>query len=603
MSRSSEETRGPGRVSRLALLLAAGLALAGCHQSLLGFMETPEPKSTTGSATAATAVLLAAAESQSDVVPVQASAYGDYLAGLVATHSRDLGAAADFMARALNNDPDNLDLLRRAFVLAAAEGRHNESLLLARRLVDREPTNAVALLVLAVDAVVRDQHDAARGYLAEQPERGLSMLYQPLLNAWLQVGAGDLAAAEAEAAGLEGREGFESLFLMHKALLYDVGGDAERASAAYQDLLGRLDAPSLRFAVLAGNFFERHGDPAAASDVYAKYYQANPDSTLLMSFQDDAKAGTAAAPILRSYKDGWAEVLFDLAGILSQEQADEMALIHAHLALRLKSDLHLAHLLIGEILEAQERTEAAIEAYRRIDPAAPLAWAARLRIADALGRMERTEAAVAELEALAAERPDSFEPLYRIGNLLRMQERFGEAAEAYDRAGKRVAKSEQHHWSLFYFRGISLERDGQWKRAEADFLKALELQPEQPYVMNYLAYSWVEQKVNLDEAKQMLVRAVELRPNDGYIVDSLGWVYYRLGDYDDAVTYLERAVELRPQDPVINDHLGDAYWRVGREHEARFQWRRALSFEPEADQVPVIDAKIERGLTTQPENI
>ena len=591
------------RGRRRVLLLVVGLALAGCNLSLPGFTEKEKPTSTAGSATAASSVLLAAADSQSDFMPLPASAYGDYLAGLVATHSRDLGAAADFMVRALNSDPDNLDLLRRAFVLSAAEGRHNESLQLARRLVDQEPSNAVALLVLAVDAVARDQPDAARSYLAAQPVRGLSMLYGPLLNGWLQIGAGDLAAAQSAALPLESREGFESLYLMHKALLYDVGGDVERATAAYQDLLGRLDAPSLRFAVLAGNFFERQGQAAAASDIYDKYYRANPDSTLLVSFEDDQNAGAAAVPILRSYKDGWAEVLFDLAGILSQEQADEMALIHAYLALRLKPDLDLAHLLIGEILEAQDRTEAGIEAYRRIDPAARLAWAARLRVAEALGRMDRTDEAVRELEALAAERPDSFEPLYRIGNLMRMQERFGEAADAYDRADEKVTKSEQHHWSLFYFRGISLEREGQWKRAEADFLKALELQPEQPYVMNYLAYSWVEQKVNLDKAKQMLVRAVELRPNDGYIVDSLGWVYFRLGNYDEAVTYLERAVELKPQDPVINDHLGDAYWRVGREQEARFQWRRALSFEPEADQVPLIDAKIERGLTTQPENI
>jgi tetratricopeptide (TPR) repeat protein len=580
--------------------------MAGCTQSPPGVTETQAPMSTTGSAgsaQAASSILLAAAESQGDLMPLETSVYGDYLAGLVATHARDFGAAADFMIRALDSDPDNLDLLRRAFVLTAAEGRHSESLQLARRLVDLEPANAVALLVLAVDAVVRDQQETARDQLAEQPEHGLSILYGPLLNAWLRVGADDLTGAQAEAAELDGREGFESLYLMHKALLYDVGGDTERAAEAYQDLLGQLDSPSLRFAVLAGNFFERQGQPESVDEIYAKYYLANPDTTLLVTVGAADSGGPAAVPILRSYKDGWAEVLFDLAGILSQERADEMALVHAHLALRLKPDLDLAHLLIGEIMEAQDRNEAAIEAYRRIDPAARLAWASRLRVADALGRLERTEEAVVELESLAAERPDSFEALYRIGNLLRMQERFGEAADAYDRADRRVAKYEQHHWSLFYFRGISLERDGQWQRAEADFLKALELQPEQPYVMNYLAYSWVEQKLHLEEAQQMLVRAVDLRPNDGYIVDSLGWVYYRVGDYEAAVTLLERAVELRPQDPVINDHLGDAYWRVGREQEARFQWRRSLSFKPEADQVPIIDAKIELGLTTQPENI
>ncbi len=155
---------------------------------------------------------------------------------------------------------------------------------------------------------------------------------------------------------------------------------------------------------------------------------------------------------------------------------------------------------------------------------------------------------------------------------------------------------------MFYFRGIARERTENWPDAEADFLKALDLEPEQPFVMNYLAYSWIEKKLHLDRAKGMLVRAVELRPDDGYIVDSLGWVYFRLGEYRKGVMFLERAVELRPQDPVINDHLGDAYWRVGRHQEARFQWRRALSLEPEETDAPVIEKKIDSGLGDTPED-
>jgi tetratricopeptide (TPR) repeat protein len=328
----------------MAVLLAAGLAIVGCTQSQPEVRKTPPPEPTAGSTRAASSILLAAAEGQRDAVPLESSAYGEYLAGLVAAHSQDYGTAADFMIRALDSDPDNVDLLRRAFVLTAAEGRHSESLELARRLVDQEPANAVALLVLAVDAVVRDQPDAAGDQLAAQPGRGLSILYEPLLNAWLRVGAGDISGAQKNASGLDGREGFESLYLMHKALLYDVGDDAERAAEAYRDLLGRLDSPSLRFAVLAGNFFERQGQPEAATEIYASYTLANPDTTLMAVFDVAERGDDAPAPILRGYKDGWAEVLFDLAGILSQERADEMALLHAHLAIRLKPDLDLARI-------------------------------------------------------------------------------------------------------------------------------------------------------------------------------------------------------------------------------------------------------------------
>jgi tetratricopeptide (TPR) repeat protein len=307
--------------------------------------------------------------------------------------------------------------------------------------------------------------------------------------------------------------------------------------------------------------------------------------------------------VVADIKDGVAETAFNLASLLSKERAEEVALIYTHFALHLRPDFVVAHILLGEVLQGQGRGQEAIAAYRQVPADSPFRWTVQLRIAEELARMERIDDALAELESLAELRGNRYEPLFRLGNLLRTEERFEEAVEAYDRAAERIGTPERRHWTLYYFRGIVLERLKRWTRAEKDLLFALELEPEQPFVMNYLAYSWVEKKLNLDQAKSMLVRAVELRPDDGYIVDSLGWVYYRLGEYKKGVTFLERAVELRPQDPVINDHLGDAFWRVGRHQEARFQWRRALSLEPEEDVAPKIEAKIESGLGDSPEDI
>jgi len=225
-------------------------------------------------------------------------------------------------------------------------------------------------------------------------------------------------------------------------------------------------------------------------------------------------------------------------------------------------------------------------------------WQARLEVARALDRRDRIDEATAVLEKMIDERTDRPDAAQLLGTLLRGRERFEEAIPYYDIAIDRTPDPTAFDWALYYFRGIVLERTKQWDRAEADFLKALELQPEQPYVMNYLAYSWIEFGENYDEALDMLIRAVELRPQDGYIVDSLGWVYYRLGNYEKAVEWLERAVQLTPIDPTINDHLGDAYWQVGRRNEARFQWKRALNFGPEADLMSLIEGKLERGLAT-----
>jgi Flp pilus assembly protein TadD len=162
-----------------------------------------------------------------------------------------------------------------------------------------------------------------------------------------------------------------------------------------------------------------------------------------------------------------------------------------------------------------------------------------------------------------------------------------------------IETPQKSDWLFYYFRGICLERARQWGKAEADLQKALELFPEQPQVLNYLGYSWIDQGVKLDEAMTMIKRAVEQRPDDGYIVDSLGWAYYRLGNYEDAVKQLERAVELKPEDPTVNDHLGDVYWRIGRTQEARFQWSHARDLKPEPDELPKIEEKLKVGLADE----
>jgi Flp pilus assembly protein TadD len=221
---------------------------------------------------------------------------------------------------------------------------------------------------------------------------------------------------------------------------------------------------------------------------------------------------------------------------------------------------------------------------------------ARIGKAQAMQAAARTEEALAAMRAAAELFPDDLEAHTALGDMLRRESRFGEAAAAYDKAVALIQTVEPHHWPLFYQRGIAYERSKQWSNAEADFRKALALEPDQPDVLNYLGYSWVEQGSNLAEAERMIQKAVDQRPDDGYIVDSLGWVLFRFGEFERALKHLERAVELRPVDPVINDHYGDALWMVGRKTEARFQWRRALSFEPEENEAERIRRKLGEGL-------
>jgi len=576
-------------------------ALAAAFLFATACAEAPPPSVYSASTIS---VQLAAADGAAAGAPVYGvSSSGDYLAGLIAARQRDLSSAAEFMNRALAQDPDNPVLLRQAFLLVAADGRYAQAVRLAHKVVETNPKDSVAKLVLVIDLVQNDKLTAAAELLDSMPDRGIGTLLVPVLGAWLKAGQGDVDGGLAKIGAIGDSGDLVMHYQLYVALLNDLAGRPAAAQTAYLAALEAATQPFPRLSWLAGNFFERQGDKAQAREIYSRYKAKEPASSILDQAIARLSTNTTPMPEVKDFKAGMAEVLFSLASILSQQRAQEQALIQIHLALQLNRRFNLARVLMGEIIESQGRDESAIAVYRRVDSDSPLGWIARLRIAEALERLERNDEAISELEGLAAERPNHFEPLFRVGNMLRAQERFAEAVTAYDRAFERLKPPTEPHWTMHYYRGIALERSGQWERAEKDLLTALDLEPEQPYVMNYLAYSWVEKKTNLEDAEKLLMRAVEARPKDGYITDSLGWVYYRTGKYDDAVNYLERAVELRPQDPVINDHLGDAYWQVGRHQEARFQWRRALSLKPEPDEVPTIESKIEDGLDTEPKKI
>ncbi|HEX2258021.1 MAG TPA: tetratricopeptide repeat protein, partial [Afifellaceae bacterium] len=271
--------------------------------------------------------------------------------------------------------------------------------------------------------------------------------------------------------------------------------------------------------------------------------------------------------------------------------------LYLRLALHLEPQLAggMAAMSLGTVLESNNLGEEAIKVYESVAPEAPFRPMAMLRAAITLDQLDRAEEAEAAFKEAIARDPEDVQTYVAYGNMLRGRERFAEAAEIYAEAIERVPNPSQSDWTLYYFRGIAHERTKDWPRAEADFKQALELFPEQPLVLNYLGYSWVDQGMHLEEALEMIRTAVELRPNDGYIVDSLGWAYYKLGRYAEAVEELERAVSLRPEDPIINDHLGDAYWQVGRTLEAQFQWRHARDLGAEDPELELINKKIRTG--------
>ena len=562
--------RTAGAAGCAALALAAVVALSGCGGNFGadGFALRGEPVD---------------------------SALGHYLAARHARVARDGDAAARFYEVALGEDPENRTLIHRTFLVSLSTGDHDRAFKLAEKLVAPGRRAGLARLVLATRDVEAGRYAEAEKLLADDEAKGFAVLLKHLIRGWIKVGAGDLQAAETALKPLEERDGFRSFRDYHLALMRDFLGDAEGAAR----LLGEIDggrgltAPATlaQGAILAGL-----GRPKEAAEAYAKFLGRVPNNPPVRRARRELEKGGLPARPVATVNDGLAEAYFGVATALAQDRGRGAARMYANLALYLRPGLDDARMLLGEILESDLRWREAIDIYDAIGPVSPYYRASRLRIAVDLERLERPDLAIAALEALVAKDEDDKSAVIALADLLRSRERYDDAAKAYDRALLGLDEPEKHHWSLFYARGIALERTRKWARAEADFLKALELSPDHPLVLNYLGYSWVEQGRHLDRAQEMIEKAVSQRPNDGYIVDSLGWVLYRRGNYPNAVRHLERAVELRPSDPVINDHLGDAYWRVGRRIEARFQWSHALDLKPEDDAVAGIREKIHRGL-------
>ena len=383
--------------------------------------------------------------------------------------------------------------------------------------------------------------------------------------------------------------------------------DLSQATALYRDTLGAKVSPpvpqpkhgvTVVFVELDNTKIELLHPLGEASPI-AGYLERNPDSPVMTAALQALSTG-APAPLVDGPAAGAAEGFYTAAAVLGRDDAAEVVEIYLQIALHLAPRRDAARMMLGELYESRRRWADAIDTYRRVPANSPLAEQARLRQAWAVHSDGRTEEAITQLRAATDERPQAIDALVMLGDMLRGKERYGEAADAYGRAIGRVPQPNNRHWTLFYTRGIAFERSKQWPRAEADFQRALQLSPDQPLVLNYLGYSWVDRGERLDEARRMIERAVELRPNDGFIVDSLGWVLYRLGRFEEAAVRLERAVELQPDDPVINDHLGDAYWRVGRRVEARFQWERSLNLKPEPEARNATQRKLVEGLPPLP---
>jgi tetratricopeptide (TPR) repeat protein len=523
------------------------------------------------------------------------TASGSYLAARHAGQERDAASAAAYYRLALRHDPKNNDLLDRTFLSMVVGGDIDQSVRYAERVVQADKNDRVAQLVLGVNALKHKQYAIARHNLAQSIRGPITDLTATLLSAWSLVGGGDPKGAVAAIDRLSGPDWYAIFKELHAGMISDLAGNKKEAGKRFEHAY-KLDPTALRVVQAYGSWLSRNASTKEALALFETFDKALPRHPLVVEAMNKLKAGEKLPPLIGNAQAGGAEALYGLGASLGRRGGEDLGLVYLQLSLALEANHPLALLSLADLYESLKKPELAIKAYERVPASSPLHRNAAIQMASNLDALDRAAEAEKHLSALIKEHPDDLEAIVALGNVQRGHKKFADCAGTYSKAVTLVPHPDKANWVLFYFRGICYERSHQWPKAEADLQQALKLFPEQPHVLNYLGYSWIDQGVHLDEGMDMIKRAVQQRPDDGYIVDSLGWAYFRTGNYEEAVKQLERAIELKPEDPTINDHLGDAYWRIGRTLEAHFQWAHARDLKPDPEDLPKIEAKLKNGL-------
>ncbi len=529
-------------------------------------------------------------------LPIASSLEGNYLAGRFAGGISDYRASADYFASALLDAPDDKFLLERALSLYIAAGELNEVRAFADRLSAVDADSPIAALTIGLDDFQAGRWDDSIKAFQHAKSGPLLTLAVEILSAWAEQGAGKTDEALTRLAKLDGEKWYVFFRHYHAGLIASVAGRNDVAAQELKAAIALDDGP-VSVIDAATRAFARNGDYDAAKATIDKALAAAPDHPLLKEVAAAISSKTRTAPRVRTVNEGAAEILSGLGSAVVREDTNDFGVIFLQLALSLDPADDMTRITLAENFERLNRPEDAISILDKVPSRSPLRRNAEIMIAFDYNTMDRVDEARAELRRVIRKNPKDKEALNGLGNILRTRKMFAEAADIYTRTIKAIGDQPQtDDWQVFYNRGIAYERTNRWPEAEADFKKALELKPDQPQVLNYLGYSWIDKNLNLKDGMALIEKAVSLSPTDGYIVDSLGWAHYKLGQYDDAVDQLERAVSLMPSDPTINDHLGDAYWQVGRRLEARFQWNHAKASKPEPDDLAKIEAKIAHGL-------
>ena len=528
----------------------------------------------------------------------------DYLVGHVASAMGDYAVAGPKFAAVLARDPHNQAALNEGFEVMALSG--GDVLPLAAQL----PHNGLALLELANHALLQGQWDEAAKDYAALPNVGPFPAMKPVLLAWCDAGSGRTIAAVARLRRAAEGSPLAGQYMLHAAFIEDRAGRVSDASEFYRAAQAGSAQVSLRFALAQASFLARTGQLNTAKGMLTDLLSGVPQDSMSLP----RLLAHVQEPLVASPSEGVAEFLLAVGLELGNSANDsnedsnapagraaanaqmglELSRVFLQMAVTLRPDFTEARLVAASEDQRAGRNQQAWDTLAPVAAQDPMDGQVRLARGLVLDQLGQTDAALALLAQLCLDYPDHAEPYEVIGDINRQRGRPSDAVAAYDQAIKRRGALGADDWVLLFDRAVAEQDSGHWPDAENDLQYALRLSPNQPNLLNFLGYSWADQNRNLPEARRLLEQAVKLAPQDGAILDSLGWVQFRQGEVSQAVRTLETAVQMDPEDPDVNTHLGDAYQAVGRRLEARYQWQFALTLNPSQQLAARLKADLER---------
>ncbi len=516
------------------------------------------------------------------------SIYGNYLAGRVALIRQDYSNAAKYYVKTLEQGVESDDILGKTYIILASQGNIDDAVKYAKKAREKGDTNSFIDIFNTVFLFKHGDYQTARENLNNITENTYKNLISPLFNAWSYVGENNYHSAITELDKISKTTEMRTVFNLHRGLIAEYFGKTDEAYSFYEKIIEDSSSDmSFRALQIISNFLVRQGQKDKALSIVSRYYSSSSIKEMLTALNDKIKnSKKSTPPIVTSPDIGAGEVFLEVALLFKVIPAGyDYAQIYMAISQYFNPNNDVTKLGMADIFEERLLFDEANEYYDSISPVSEMYYPAQMKKANNLSTEKKYDEAIKVLKNLLKKNPNNFQVLFNLGDLLRISDNQPDAIRYYNKAIDSIFYETEKHWPVFYALAVSYDRNNEWDKAEENLQKAMKLSNRDPQVLNYLGYSWLKNETNVDKAISFILEAYEKDPNDGIIIDSLGWAYFKTGDYKNAIIYLEKASELNPQNAIISDHLGDAYWLGGRKNEAVFLWKQALSQKEEQEEL------------------